>query len=513
MIERELKLLCGESFEPERLLDQLRGEATVRSRSAVAQRDVYIDTAQGDLRAAGLSARCRTIDGRRRIDVKPVPIEAALVMTRAELSTDVSSDSMIGAALHGLVRERLGLSIAADAHPIVELLTKRRRWKVHAESFSAELVIDDVSVTEPEEAGASRFAELELELTDGEAVDFDAFARRLAKRDGLTPSRCSKFERAAGLIGLPRYEYGAGAPDFDAKTPTGRVARDYCLAQLDTARAHELGTRVGLDTEQLHKMRVAIRRMRSALRMFANTFDPDELPAVQAELKWIAASLGAVRDLDVHRLAVPLWRERLGREPARGWEVLDDVLERRWLAQRTALVSALTSVRYRRACERVQAMLKRPAPESLRVAARPIGKVAGGLLRDPIRRFRRAYERFEDSRIADDAHALRISAKALRYSSELLRPLMSAKTWKRARRLGRFQDALGELQDAAQAGALADSLFAEIVGRDVEGAYAVVVGRISGWSAATTEHAALLVDHATAALRAKDLLRTLERAV
>ena len=511
MIERELKLLCGESFEPERLLERLRAETTLRSKKDVAQRDVYIDTPQGDLRAAGLSARCRTIDGRRRIDVKPVPIEASLVMSRAELSTDVSSDSMIGAALHDLVRQRLGLSIAADASPIVELLTKRRRWMVHADAFSAELVIDEVSVSEPEEAGAHRFTELELELTEGESADFDAFAARLAELEGLTPSRQSKFERAVGLVGMPPYVYGREPPEFDAKTSTGRVARDYCLAQLNTARAHELGTRVGLDTEQLHKMRVAIRRMRSALRTFAGTFAPDEVEAVRGELKWIAACLGSVRDLDVHRLALPHWRERLGREPRRGWEALAAVLEQHWQDERVALVAAITSSRYRKACERAQAMLERPAPKSLKLAQRPIGKVAGDLLREPIKRFRRALERFERSRTADDAHALRIEAKALRYSTELLRPLMSSRVWKRARRLGRFQDALGDLQDAAQAGGLADSLFAEIVGREVEVAYAVVVGRITGWSAATTEHAALLVDHASTDLRAKDLLETLER--
>src|SRR6266699_3130798 len=58
------------------------------------------------------------------------------------------------------------------------------------------------------------------------------------------------------------------------------------------------GAREGEDPLHVHQMRVATRRMRAALRLFADV-QPAEAGGLNDELNWIAGQLGAARDLDV----------------------------------------------------------------------------------------------------------------------------------------------------------------------------------------------------------------------
>jgi CHAD domain-containing protein len=62
---------------------------------------------------------------------------------------------------------------------------------------------------------------------------------------------------------------------------------------------HDPGVRLGDDPEHVHQARVGTRRLRSDLRTFWRLLDPRWAGAVRAELGWLAAALGAVRDADV----------------------------------------------------------------------------------------------------------------------------------------------------------------------------------------------------------------------
>lgn len=59
------------------------------------------------------------------------------------------------------------------------------------------------------------------------------------------------------------------------------------------------GTRAGDDIEALHDMRVASRRLRAALSVFAAAFPPKPFAAIEKEVAKTTDALGAVRDSDV----------------------------------------------------------------------------------------------------------------------------------------------------------------------------------------------------------------------
>src|SRR5206468_4168554 len=82
------------------------------------------------------------------------------------------------------------------------------------------------------------------------------------------------------------------------------------------------------DPERLHDMRVAIRRLRAMLALFADVL-PIRFAAAAATLEWIARALGAVRDLDVQLAHLDAWRAEMDRDDAEGLTMVSDVLRRR----------------------------------------------------------------------------------------------------------------------------------------------------------------------------------------
>ena len=88
---------------------------------------------------------------------------------------------------------------------------------------------------------------------------------------------------------------GAGAAD-----PSYRLlACQYVSAQLDALVGQIHGVRENKDTESVHQTRVASRRLRAALGMFAECFDSKKTAGWRRRLRRLTRGLGAARDLDV----------------------------------------------------------------------------------------------------------------------------------------------------------------------------------------------------------------------
>jgi CHAD domain-containing protein len=62
---------------------------------------------------------------------------------------------------------------------------------------------------------------------------------------------------------------------------------------------HDAGVRLGGDAEHVHQFRVATRQLRSDLRTFAPLLEDGWGMGLRAELGWLAAQVGPVREIDV----------------------------------------------------------------------------------------------------------------------------------------------------------------------------------------------------------------------
>ena len=110
-------------------------------------------------------------------------------------------------------------------------------------------------------------------------------------------------------------------PTILATDPAAEAGRKVLAGQVRRMRRQEAGSRTGEDIESVHRMRVAIRRMRSLLRLLRGFYQGGTAGKIEEGLRDIARALGRIRDLDV--LIIDL--ESLLGNPAAGAASADSV--------------------------------------------------------------------------------------------------------------------------------------------------------------------------------------------
>jgi CHAD domain-containing protein len=304
-----------------------------------------------------------------------------------------------------------------------------------------------------------------LSAASDQTDPLSALALRLSEAGALTVAEESRFAwmlRASGLVPRRAPELGPSVvePGMTAAEAAFAVLRRHCGAFL----RHEPGTRVGDDPEHLHDMRVATRRMRAALRVFANALPPDDARLLREELRATADALGTVRDLDVQIEQMETWAASLITVPREAAQPLVDALRRRRGVARERLLEHLDSRRFRL----LKALLVRrlrggPARQPDRGsppsgASEPIRAMAPRLIRRARRKVVRAAGKIETSSPPAAYHALRIRGKRFRYALEFLEPLHGTPSRRLIEVLVQMQDVLGLHQDAQVSMALLHDL-------------------------------------------------------
>jgi CHAD domain-containing protein len=244
--------------------------------------------------------------------------------------------------------------------------------------------------------------------------------------------------------------------------------------QWDRILAMEAAVRLGVDSESVHDMRVAARRLRAAQRLY-RAFLPAEWFALRDECRWLGQVLGAVRDLDVQRVRLRTWSETLTSEEAAQLERLDEELTDRRIDAHEALVRALNSDRYSVLVTKMGDALEPCPPEA---GAAPVALVAPWILRDARRRFRKLRKRLTKDSHPGAVHEVRIRGKVLRYALEFHRALYGDEIERLVGPLVELQDQLGAHQDLVTA---EDRLRAELAVRagTCPPALAFLMGRLA----------------------------------
>ena len=212
-------------------------------------------------------------------------------------------------------------------------------------------------------------------------------------------------------------------------------------AQVDAIHAHEAGARNGRDPEDVHQMRVAVRRLRAILRASRSLFDPNWVDPLRRELKWLGTALGRVRDLDV----LPAYlRSQLKAFPAperRAGQRLLRHLDADRVRARAALRAALAGPRYARLLARLKAALVHPPVRASSVSL--LGTAA-----TEFKKLHKAVKKLPKQPSADELHAVRIKVKRARYAAELVQSMIGRRAEKLIDKAEKLQDILGEHQDA-----------------------------------------------------------------
>jgi CHAD domain-containing protein len=229
------------------------------------------------------------------------------------------------------------------------------------------------------------------------------------------------------------------------------AGRKVLLADFVQMLKHEEGSRSGEDIEDVHDMRVAIRRMRSNFRFLEPYFKSSAIQPYARRLKKVSRALGKVRDLDLIIHDLKRYQEGLAAQKRDALQQVIDQLEARRGQARQALVSLLDDKPYRSLVEDFSAFLTSPssgAPKTHNNSIVPheVRHLAPVVIHQHLAAVR-AYDGVIEHAHAKTLHALRIAFKHLRYTVSFFEEVLGNPIEAYIEDLKAIQDHLGTLND------------------------------------------------------------------
>lgn len=420
---------------------------------------VYFDTPGCELAAHGMALRVRR-DGRRWVEgLKAGPGGAGGLHARQEWEFDRRD---AGLDLANFAHTPLaGLPDSATLHarlvPVFTVQFQRTTWILDpAPGCRLEVALDAGFV----ECRGRReeISELEIECLEGELEPAFDLAASLLEGHALRPCAETKAQRGYRIFrGAARKPVKARSVRLERSMARLDAARVVVAAGLEQLQANEEGVLRTSDAEFVHQARIALRRTRSALRMFRGTPGFERAELQRGELGEVARALGQARDWDVFA------KESL---PAAGAAYGDAQLARslaaragrRRLKERKGARAALRSRACARAILELARQLATAAPAPGGRDDEPLAAFAARVIRKRHRRVLRDAARLA-TLTPEERHRVRIDVKRLRYGTDALASLFRSRHVEAyLAALADVQDALGRANDAATAMRLMDEL-------------------------------------------------------
>ncbi|MBC7514030.1 MAG: CYTH and CHAD domain-containing protein [Herminiimonas sp.] len=490
-MEIELKLLVSPQGATALRRHRLLKEHAVEAPHDLDLSAIYFDTPDFRIRQSGAGLRVRRSGDAWVQTFKAGGSVSGGLHSRHEWESPVDGPHPDLLALRGLV-ERGSVwhkllrtpALAQEIAPIFTARVARTVWNLSLpQGDMVECVLD---IGELEHAGVTApISEIELELKSGSVAHLFDFALALLQDIPMRTGALSKADRGYALC-TPQAPLAVKAvslvllPDMTVEEAFQSIVAN-CMTQI---QANESGVAQGHDVESLHQMRVGLRRLRSALDLFADVIKP--AAAMHEELEWLNAQLSAPRDWDVLCSAtLPAIANAAPQEQriaavtlgalGKSHETHEAAAEAVGSPRYTRLILAFT--RWLQASSWRDDMLAR----SRKRLAGPLPGFAKAVLARRQQRLHKRARGLVDAN-ASRRHRIRIAAKKSRYATEFFAALYPAKKVRRyVRALSALQDVLGHSNDGAVAGRLLQQL------QDEQAAFSDAAGFIRGYLAAQGE--------------------------
>jgi putative phosphoesterase len=248
---------------------------------------------------------------------------------------------------------------------------------------------------------------------------------------------------------------------MSSPTPLDRSLKEdfgYCLFGADTLtnllkalESQVEGVRKSNDIEYIHKMRVASRRIRAALPLFANCFPKKSYKKWLKEIKGVTRILGSARDTDVQIAFVNKYLNSLNDEKVKiGVEILlSKHIELRTNMQ-PEINNKLDQFRYSHAIENIRnycQQIRQKADDATSIDAPSTYVKAHQYISQKLGDFLVMEDCIHHENDIENHHEMRIRAKWLRYTIEIFSQKYDDKLKDYISTMKHFQDLLGEMHD------------------------------------------------------------------
>jgi triphosphatase len=443
-------------------------------------RSVYFDTPTGDLRKQRMVLRVRKMRRMHVMGLKWARPLAEAPFSRSEIEVRVPSlDPDINLFSEEIAAELSRVIEGRPLEPKFETQIKRRLRCLNLERSVIEVAFDEGFVV----VGDRRqpLTEVELERKAGEETALYELAVRLA---GALPMRLEVMSKAERGFMLAADDRPMPVRAAALQLPADATLDDVVEPVIVGALAHFVTNWPAMEEshhrESIHQMRVALRRLRTALVFFDRVVPCDEFKNFRTEAKRIASAFSPARDWDAFRELVEDGPLTHCAQEGESFQALLTAVEGRRLAAYAIAQEVIDDPSTTRFVLNLRAFLARRAwrnalsgAELLRLTE-PARLFAGETLE---RLHKRAFKRGRRfwHKAPEERHEVRIAFKHIRYAAEFFsfffggaRPYIHA--------VAQLQDGLGAFNDAASA--------AHVL-RDVEAAAgpqaAKAAGIVLGW--------------------------------
>ena len=445
---------------------------------------IYYDTPERTLFAAGLSLKVER-QGRRFIQSVRQHGARRGSGTGLAWKGDVAGAAPDLACLQNAGEQPppewlLELLSTSPLQPVFETRQRRHLRRLELPAALLDVAFDKGVI----EAAAEReeLSEIRLELRAGDAGALYDVGMRLLE---VAPLRVTSTSTV-----LRGYALASGVAPAAQKAAASTMVKGFLVDDMIAAvlggclrhlQANQLAAEGG-GVEGVHQMRVALRRLRTALSLLRREIPQAAAPSLATEAKWLADALGPARGWDVFLSSTLAGPERLSGSGC-DFEGLRRAAEAQHRAAHDSARAAIASPRAASLQMQLGQWIARRgwrnevdgdglgvlAEPAAMLAARALGRLHGKALRQG-RHFRRLS--------AEERHVLRITLKKLRYAIEFFLPLAArpSEAGRFAARLSSLQDALGLDHDAATTQPLLDQVGQGSIGAGVHRAIGVVIG-------------------------------------
>lgn len=423
------------------------------SRSMVA---TYFDTPNLSLLRWGITLRNRRGGGDDGWHLKVPAAPSGTAPARDEIRIDKDTADIP----HELIAMVSPLLRRQELHPMATVRTLRQPFVItsHDGTPLIEAVDDRVDVESQVTGGSgSSFHEIEVELL----VDSDTAqetAARISRALIEASARPSSLSKAAQALGSAAGD-PPDVPDLPLPDPTAPsidALQAIFASYLRDLLMADVGVRRDLP-DSVHQMRVACRRLRSALKTFRPLLDSEAVEYLRGELQWLASELGEVRDTEVQRARLCGLSD-----DEETTTFIANTLDSRLRAATSSALAALRTDRHDFLLEDLVLLVREPPVTA--GAFDPAGQRLPECVAVPWRRLAKSVRKASVNGPAHQWHEVRIRAKQARYSAEAVAPVLGSHFATLGKSLGKATDILGSRQDAHVSSLVLEELAAHAPG-------------------------------------------------
>ncbi len=449
----------------------------------------YYDTEDRRLKLHGLTLRIRDKAGELEQTLKSTGTAVSGILARQEWTTSIDNNQPnLGIVGSSAVHDRIGLILPQELRPLFKSDVRRTSLIIHhscgpGDAARVEVVFDKGRIVA--DKNRMGISEVELELLQGTRTALLDLANIIANAVPVVLSLGSKvdhgFELRDGTV--PR-----AITAYSLSLPKNLSVEDGMMRIFRSALGHLLINRnaasSGKDIEGVHQVRVAIRRIKSAVTVFHHFLLEEQTAPIKTEIEWMMDTLGPARDLDVF-LDEVVPAVMANRPDDQDLNAITKAAKKARTANYRKVRSMLSSSRYTKTMLRLALWIEEREwreTQSIIELDGPLNATAGKLLSRRYRKILKMGRKFKKLS-AEQRHEIRIVLKKLRYTSEFFSSLYSKNQSKSyIASMKSLQNALGAANDVAVAEELTQSLV-KSVRRGSKDSFALQsgAGKILGW--------------------------------